>query len=37
VARARADPGWTVYELPCGHDVAIDMPDELAAILEECA
>ncbi len=36
-ARARADPGWTVFELPCGHDVAIDMPDELAAILEGCA
>jgi pimeloyl-ACP methyl ester carboxylesterase len=35
-ARARAEPGWTVHELHCGHDVAIDMPDELAAILEDC-
>jgi pimeloyl-ACP methyl ester carboxylesterase len=35
-ARARAEPGWTVCELPCGHDVAIEMPDELAAILEGC-
>ncbi|MGH8308860.1 MAG: alpha/beta fold hydrolase [Steroidobacteraceae bacterium] len=34
VATARSDPSWTVYEIACGHDVAIDKPDELAAILE---
>lgn len=31
----RTDPGWQVRELPCGHDVGIDMPDELTALLEE--
>lgn len=33
-AALKSDPAWTVYELPCGHDVAIDMPEELATILE---
>jgi pimeloyl-ACP methyl ester carboxylesterase len=36
-AKLRADPGWTVHELPCGHDVAIELPGELAAILEGSA
>jgi pimeloyl-ACP methyl ester carboxylesterase len=36
VERLRADPGWTVYEIACGHDVPIEKPVELAAILEEC-
>jgi pimeloyl-ACP methyl ester carboxylesterase len=31
----RNDPDWTVRELPCGHDVPLLMPDELAALLEE--
>lgn len=35
VAVARADSSWRVYELSCGHDVPVDMPEELAAILEE--
>jgi pimeloyl-ACP methyl ester carboxylesterase len=26
-------PGWSTCELPCGHDVMIDMPDATAAIL----
>jgi pimeloyl-ACP methyl ester carboxylesterase len=29
----RTDPGWTVREVACGHDVPIDMPDELAQML----
>lgn len=33
----RRDREWTVLELPCGHDVAIDMPDELTALLEAAA
>jgi pimeloyl-ACP methyl ester carboxylesterase len=33
-ARAKADPAWRVAELPCGHDVMIDMPEQLAEILE---
>jgi pimeloyl-ACP methyl ester carboxylesterase len=34
VATARADPRWRVYEIACGHDVALDKPDELVARLE---
>ena len=26
--------GWDLYEVPCGHDVMIDMPEKLAEILE---
>jgi hypothetical protein len=26
-------PGWDVIKLPSGHDVMVDMPDELAAAL----
>ena len=37
VAAARADPEWNVYEIDCGHDIAIDKPDELAAILHSIA
>jgi pimeloyl-ACP methyl ester carboxylesterase len=31
----RAEPGWRAYELPCGHDVMVDMPQQLADILVE--
>jgi pimeloyl-ACP methyl ester carboxylesterase len=31
----RDQPGWTVTDLPCGHDVPLDLPDELAALLEQ--
>ena len=27
------NPGWRVYELPCGHDAMIDMPAEVADLL----
>jgi pimeloyl-ACP methyl ester carboxylesterase len=37
VAELRADAGWRVHEIACGHDIAIEMPDELAAVLEELA
>jgi len=33
-ARAR---GWRTYEVACGHDVMLDMPERLAEILEEVA
>lgn len=33
----RADPSWTVLQIPCGHDVANLRPDELAAILDDCS
>jgi pimeloyl-ACP methyl ester carboxylesterase len=26
-------PGWSVVKLPCGHDVMVDMPRELAGVL----
>jgi pimeloyl-ACP methyl ester carboxylesterase len=28
-----ADPRWRTHELPCGHDVMIDLPAETAALL----
>jgi pimeloyl-ACP methyl ester carboxylesterase len=31
--RFRHDPGWRVLSLPCGHDVMIDMPQEVTEIL----
>jgi pimeloyl-ACP methyl ester carboxylesterase len=30
---AAADAGWTVYDVPCGHDVMLDDPDRLVEIL----
>jgi pimeloyl-ACP methyl ester carboxylesterase len=36
-ARLRGDPTWRVYDVPCGHDVMIDMPDRLVEILQEVA
>jgi pimeloyl-ACP methyl ester carboxylesterase len=30
-------PGWTYHEMPCGHDVMVDMPNELAEILLKAA
>ena len=35
--KLRDDLDWTVHEVPCGHDVAIDMPDELTTLLEQAA
>ncbi|MFZ2068797.1 MAG: alpha/beta hydrolase [Xanthobacteraceae bacterium] len=28
---------WRIYELPCGHDVMLDMPERLAQILQDVA
>jgi len=33
----KADPSWRVCEVSCGHDVMIDMPEELAGILLQSA
>jgi pimeloyl-ACP methyl ester carboxylesterase len=33
--RTKADPRWRYYELPCGHGVQREMPNELKAILDE--
>jgi len=37
MARAKADPSWRTYEVACGHDVMVDMPERLAEILAEVA
>jgi len=34
-AKIKTDPAWRTYELPCGHDIMIDMPQRLAEILLE--
>jgi pimeloyl-ACP methyl ester carboxylesterase len=34
--KAKAN-GWHVYDVPCGHDVMVDMPDRLTEILLEVA
>jgi pimeloyl-ACP methyl ester carboxylesterase len=36
LADARAK-GWRTYEVACGHDVMLDMPERLAEILQEVA
>jgi len=36
-AKTKADPSWRTYEVPCGHDVMIDLPERLTQILEEAA
>jgi pimeloyl-ACP methyl ester carboxylesterase len=36
-AKAKADPTWRTYEMPCGHEVMIDMPERTAQILLEVA
>lgn len=33
VARLRNDPTWKIHDVPCGHDVMIDMPDRLTELL----
>jgi pimeloyl-ACP methyl ester carboxylesterase len=36
-AKVRSDPSWRTYEIPCGHEVMIDMPERTAEILLEVA
>jgi pimeloyl-ACP methyl ester carboxylesterase len=36
LAKAGAQ-GWRIYEVACGHDVMLDMPERLAEILQEAA
>ena len=33
----KTNTAWRVYELPCGHDAMVDMPDRLTEILIEVA
>jgi hypothetical protein len=37
LAKVRSRPLWSAFELPCGHDIMVDMPEALAAILLESA
>jgi pimeloyl-ACP methyl ester carboxylesterase len=37
LAGAKSDPSWRTYEVPCGHDVMVDMPERLCEILLEVA
>jgi pimeloyl-ACP methyl ester carboxylesterase len=34
VAKVRGRPTWRIFEVACGHDIMVDMPDKLAEILE---
>jgi pimeloyl-ACP methyl ester carboxylesterase len=36
-AACRKDPSWRTLEMPCGHDVMVDMPELLAEILIDAA
>ena len=36
-AAARSDPSWQCHQLPCGHDVMVDMPDRLSELLLQAA
>jgi hypothetical protein len=36
-ARARTDSTWRTFEIPCGHDAMIDLPDRVAEILLQVA
>jgi len=36
-ARVKGDASWRSYEVPCGHDVMVDMPERLTEILLEVA
>ena len=36
-AKVKSDPSWRTYEMPCGHEVMIDMPERTAEILLESA
>jgi len=35
--KLKSNPAWRVYEVPCGHDVMVDMPERLTEILLEAA
>ena len=36
-AKLKADPTWRLFDVPCGHDVMVEMPDRLTEILLEVA
>jgi pimeloyl-ACP methyl ester carboxylesterase len=36
-AKLRSSAGWRIYDMDCGHDAMVDMPERLAEILLEVA
>jgi pimeloyl-ACP methyl ester carboxylesterase len=36
-ATVQSDPSWRCYDVPCGHDVMIDMPERLSELLLQAA
>jgi pimeloyl-ACP methyl ester carboxylesterase len=36
-AKVKADPSWRTFEMPCGHEVMIDMPERTAELLLSAA
>jgi hypothetical protein len=36
-ATVQSDPLWHCHQLPCGHDVMIDLPDRLTELLLQAA
>jgi hypothetical protein len=36
-ATTKADKTWRTYEVPCGHDVMVDMPERLVELLLEAS
>ena len=37
LAKLKTNPDWKTFEVACGHDVMVDMPDRLVEILLEVA
>lgn len=37
VAALKTRRGWRIEDIPCGHDIMVDMPDRLAEVLQEVA
>ena len=36
-AAVQSDPSWHCHQVPCGHDVMVDMPDRLTELLLKAA
>ena len=37
LAAVQSDPSWRWHEVPCGHDVMVDMPERLSELLLQAA
>jgi len=36
-AAVQSDPSWRTYEVACGHDVMVDLPERLSELLLKAA